>query len=226
MQKLPPPDPLSRALAECAEGGETPLLLLRHGRTRANVERRFVGCMDVPLDEVGRDQAEAVCRRLRSLPRAALYSSPLSRAAQTAEPLGPPRLLPALQELDQGDFEGLLAQEVVPDNPEIFTAWAIDPTDVRVPGGETLRELAARVIPALEDLGRRHGPGVPVVIVTHQMALAVAVLTAVGLPFRFLPYVRQPNTALSLLGWSESGLRVHRLNDHAHLADPTLPLGS
>ena len=217
VQKLPSTDPLSRITAEVAEAGETPLLLVRHGRTRANKERRFVGRMDVPLDEAGHHQAELLARRLRALPRAALYASPLARARQTAEALGEPELVQELMELDQGDFEGLPAAEVVPAHPEIFSAWASDPTDVRVPGGETLRELAGRVLPALEVLGQRHGPGAPVVVVSHQMVLAVTVLSALGLPFRFLRHVSQPNTALTLVGWSRSGVRIHHLNDHAHL---------
>lgn len=219
VQTLPTSDPLSSAAADVAEAGEAPLLLVRHGRTAANAQKLFVGTLDVPLDDEGHRQAALAARRLRALPRAALYSSPLARAMQTAAPLGTPELVGTLKELHQGEFEGQPAMEVVPAHPEIFHAWAQDPTDVRVPGGETLRELAQRVMPTLEELGRRHGPGPPIVVVTHQMVLAVAVLSALGLPFRFLRHVRQPNTALTLMGWSERGFRVHRLNDHAHLED-------
>jgi len=207
-------DPLHIAIDAALHRDETPLVLVRHGRTRANAEQRFVGAMDIPLDELGLAQAGRVCSRLAALEREALYASPLSRAMQTAAPLGEPIQVPELAELNQGAFEGRPAAEVIPEHPEIFAAWATDPTDVRVPGGETLRELSQRVLPALLDLGRRHTG--PVLVFTHQMVLAVTVLSTLGLPFRFLRHVRQPNTAVSVFGVRDEGLYLHRLNDHSH----------
>lgn len=207
---------LTAAIARCKAAGAVPIVTVRHGQTAANKERRFVGAMDVPLDERGLAQARALGARLADLPRQALYSSPLSRAKATAESLGTPALQPSLQELDQGEFEGKPGAEVMSAHPEIFRQWALDPLDVRVPGGETLRELRERALPTVLDLGARHDD--TIVVVSHQMVLATLVLTALDLPFRFLRHVRQGNTAVSVLGVRDGRLSVHHLNDTDHLS--------
>ena len=172
--------------------------------------------MDFPLDDVGLAQAERLADRLRGLSYSALYSSPLSRARTTADALGSPALHGALQELDQGEFEGRPAVEVMSEHPAIFEQWARDPLDVRVPGGENLRELRDRALPLVLELGGRHDD--TIVVVSHQMVLATLVLTALDLPFRFLRHVRQGNTAVSVLGVRGDELSVHHLNDTDHLA--------
>lgn len=207
---------LQGAIDRCRAAGATPIVTVRHGQTAANAERRFVGAMDVPLDDVGLAQAGQLADRLRGLSYSALYSSPLSRARVTASALGTPELDGALQELDQGDFEGRPAVEVMSQHPAIFEQWARDPLDVRVPGGETLRELRERALPAVLELGSRHDE--TIVVVSHQMVLATLVLTALDLPFRFLRHVRQGNTAVSVLGVRDGELSVHHLNDTDHLA--------
>ncbi|MCB9764093.1 MAG: histidine phosphatase family protein [Alphaproteobacteria bacterium] len=221
MQNLASPSPMpvpERRWRDLVSRGEVPLLLVRHGQTAYNQQRRFVGRTDIPLDEDGLHQARRLGERLTGLPRAALYSSPLLRARQTAAALGSPVVVTGLEELDQGELEGLHGQEAFQRYPAFFERWAADPADVRVPGGETLRECQARSLAALADLAHRHEPQLPVVVVAHQMVLASVVLHAVGLPLRFLRLVKQGNTALNLLGWHPArGLRVYRLNDTGHL---------
>ena len=217
-----PPDALFTSWQPLAEAGRVPLLLIRHGRTAANLERRFVGKSDVPLDEVGLRQAELLARRLRDLPRAALYCSPLSRARQTAAALGPPQPVEGLQELDQGAFEGHRGEAMMAAYPEIFEGWLSDPTHVRIPGGETLGECRDRAMSALIAVLEAHVPGPPVLVVAHQMVLATLILSAQGRPLRLVREVKQGNTAVNLMSWGPGGLQVHRLNDTAHLdADPT-----
>lgn len=205
---------------ELAEQGYTPLLLIRHGRTAANAQKRFVGRQDVPLDQEGRAQAARLGERLRALPRSALYSSPLSRAVETARALGEPGTLPDLMELDQGEWEGRLGHEVMREYPDFFAQWVQDPSSLRVPGGETLAECQARAVAAVEALARRHGPGAPVVVVTHQMVLHTLVLHAQGRSLRELRSLKQGNTALNLLGWRADGWAVGVLNDTEHLVVP------
>lgn len=203
-----------------AERGEIPLLLVRHGRTQANIEKRFVGKMDIPLDEHGRGEARLWASRMAHENFAAIYSSPLSRAMQTAQHLGEPKLLASLQELDQGVFEGKKLEELDPALLPFFETWRADPTDAVIPGGESLGQCRDRALAGLQECLRQHQPGPPVVVVTHQMVMASVVLTAVGLPLRFLPLVKHGNTAMALFSWSEDrGFRAVRLNDTEHLAD-------
>ena len=200
-----------------AGDGYTPLLLIRHGRTEANREGRFVGRLDVPLDDEGRVQARALGARLAGLPRQGLFSSPLSRAVETACALGEPTPVPALVELDQGEWEGRLGHEVVREHPAFFAQWARDPSSLRVPGGETLAECQARSVAALEELARHTSPGPPLVVVSHQMVLQTVVLMALRRPLGELRSLRQGNTAINLLGWRSDGWVVSVVNDTTHL---------
>ncbi len=208
---------------DIAKSGEIPLVLIRHGQTRHNAERRFVGCSDPPLDETGLQQAQSLGDALGDLPLGGLYASPLRRAQQTAAPLGTPTTLEGIKELDQGVLEGKKFEEVGQELAAFFHAWARDPAGIRVPGGETLDECQDRAWAALSGLVRSHEPGPPVVILTHQMVLSVVLLRALGLPLRHWRLLKRQNTAVDLLGLRPDGtLTVHELNRTEHLS-PTRP---
>lgn len=208
---------MQNLLRPLADAGFVPLVLIRHGQTASNRERRFVGRMDVPLNETGRKQATALATRLAGMPRQALYSSHLSRAVETARCLGEPTTLEDLQELNQGDWEGRPGHEVMAEFPEFFAQWVKDPAALRVPGGETLAECQQRAVLALEELLSAHRPGDPVVVVSHQMVIHTVVLNALGLPLRQLRKLKQGNTAINLMGYRDGEWRVRRLNDQDHL---------
>ena len=129
-----------------AEAGEIPLLLVRHGRTKANVEKRFVGRTDVPLDAHGRGEAALWAARMKAENRAGLYASPLLRARQTAEALGSAIPLDSLQELDQGNLEGKRFEDLDPALLPFFESWRKDPTNAVIPGGESLGQCRDRVL--------------------------------------------------------------------------------
>lgn len=193
-----------------------PILLVRHGRTRHNAERRFVGRLDVPLDETGQEQAKRWAAAYRDLPIRGVYSSPLTRAKQTAEALAPPTPVQGLQELDQGIFEGRLATEVMAEQPEFFAQWRRDPSSLRIPDGETLAECQTRCFAALTQLAQDAGPGQPIVVVAHQLVLASILLKVLQLPLNMVVRLHQSNTAVNLLSYDGRWL-VHRINDRAHL---------
>ena len=208
---------------DIAKRGEIPLVLIRHGQTRHNAERRFVGCSNPPLDETGLQQAQSLGEALRDLPLGGLYASPLQRTRQTAAPLGTPLILDGIKELDQGELEGKRFEDVGEDLADFFMAWAKDPTGVRVPGGETMDECQERACAALSGLVQAHEPGPPVVVLTHQMVLSVVLLRALGLPLRHWRLLNRQNTAVDLLGLRPDGsLSVHELNRTEHLS-PTHP---
>jgi broad specificity phosphatase PhoE len=161
----------------------TTIVLVRHGETDWNRERRFQGHADTPLNDAGRRQARELAEALGSERLSAVYTSPLRRASETARivagELGlEARELEALREIDVGDWQGMTVDEVRARFPErADVAWRSG-----WPNGETNEELAARVVPALFDLGRRHA-GNRVLGVTHAGPIRAALAAAAGLSY-------------------------------------------
>jgi probable phosphoglycerate mutase len=211
-----------------SEEGAVPILLVRHGQTSWNKERRFLGRSDIPLDQEGQTQAMAVAAAIRHIPLQALYSSPLSRAWGTAEKIAESRELPIqrvqdLQELHQGDLEGHPSHFLAEQYPDFLAAWQKDPTHARCPGGETLDECRVRSIAALRTIMSKHQPGDPVAVVSHRMAIGCIICDVLGLPLRFNTLIGQRNTAINILSWKEGALRLHRLNEASHLDNQPTP---
>jgi len=141
----------------------TELLLVRHGETDWNREHRVQGHTDVPLNAVGRAQAEALAESLADALLAGVYSSDLARARQTAEIVSRHQglavvLEPGLREKNFGSWEGLTDVEIADRFPEsVRGRWG---------DGESTEDVAARVLPAIERIRARH-PGESVLVVSH-----------------------------------------------------------
>ena len=203
--------------------GATPVFLIRHGETQWNRERRFLGRSDVPLNNTGQHQAQLLADRLRAVPFNHVYSSPLTRAVETAGGIGathglPVVRIPGLAELDQGELEGKLAAALVEEYPAFFNSWRRDPTHARIPGGETLAECQARCVAAMHSVLREHTASDTIAIVSHKVAISGIICDAIGLPPRFNMMVHQANTAINVLAWHQDQLKLVRLNDRKHLA--------
>jgi broad specificity phosphatase PhoE len=158
----------------------TTIVLVRHGETDWNRERRFQGHADTHLNDVGRRQALELAEALRDERLGAVYTSPLRRASDTArivaDALGlDVRELAALREIDVGDWQGLTVDEIRARYPErVDVAWRSGWRN-----GETHEQLADRVVPALLELARRH-PGERVLGVTHAGPIRAALMAATG----------------------------------------------
>jgi broad specificity phosphatase PhoE len=153
------------------------ILLARHGETASNRERRFQGRLDVPLNDAGRDQARALAERVKDEPVAALYASPLSRARETAEIVGAalglaPRLDERLVEVDVGDWQTRLKDDVAREDPEGWAAFRAAGEGFRFPGGESLLEQQERVIAALVDITQRRE--LPALVICHRGVIRAA----------------------------------------------------
>lgn len=169
----------------------TTIILVRHGVTDWNQERRFQGQIDIPLNDEGRRQAEATGRRLGAESGreriAAIHSSDLSRAAQTAEPIARALGLPvlhdaSLRERHYGDFEGRTHDEIASELADAWQRWRAREPDFVLPGGgESLRGFHERVEGALLSLAARY-PSATVVAVAHGGVLDCAYRIAAGLP--------------------------------------------
>jgi len=160
--------------------GAVVVALVRHGRTAWNRERRFLGHTDLPLDDQGMAEVQALAGAL-GRPFARVYSSPLARAWQTATALHPePVRVDDLRELSHGDLEGLRATEAMRRWPDFFARWADDPCVTEVPGGESLGACRDRSLAALTRIAEAHRPGTLVAAVTHQLVIAGLTCTLAG----------------------------------------------
>lgn len=154
---------------------KTELILIRHGETDWNRERRMQGQINTPLSDLGRAQAQAVGRRLADLEFDALYSSDLIRAWDTAVPIAQATRRdivcePRLRECAFGLFEGCTYTEMAERYPDEHARFLLREDDYAVPGGESPRQFYQRSLGCLEDIAAKH-PGQRVVVVTHGLVL-------------------------------------------------------
>jgi probable phosphoglycerate mutase len=146
-------------------------LCIRHAQSTMNAVGLWQGQADPPLSEEGREQARELAERLGEGSLSVLVASDLQRARETAEiaacRLGiTTRLEPALRELDVGDWSGLAREEIARRWPEDFARFQAGDLDVRAGGGETRRELRARVVAALRSFQQQYR-GDRIAVVTH-----------------------------------------------------------
>lgn len=202
----------------------TDLVLVRHGQTQANVVGRWHGWSDHPLTPVGRAQAKAVARRLA--PRrgsiAALYTSPLRRALQTAQIIGnvlglDPITMHQLKEINFGELNGVSLEEMEAQYPALYARWQ-DKTDMTFqwPGGERRADFFRRVADACDRILARH-PSETVTIVGHggtiRACLGHLLPDELGQWWRY----SLDNCGVSRVKVEESGAQLLVLNDTDHL---------
>jgi phosphoserine phosphatase len=163
----------------------TEILLARHGETDWNRESRFQGRADPPLNDLGRGQAAGLAETMAGEEVAAIYTSPLRRALETAEVVAQPhQLTPAavegLREVDVGSWEGLTRREVEQRFPEEFHRW-LD-YGQGWDDGETYEQMGRRVIAALEELAWKHNDE-RIIAITHGGPIRAALARAVGMSY-------------------------------------------
>lgn len=166
----------------------TRLYLVRHGETDSNVEGRTQGARDVPLNDLGRRQADAVAAKLSTARLVAVYASTASRALDTAAPIAAAHGLEVradarFAELDQGELDGLTGEELRHEHAEFLHRWRDgDPTDLRMPGGETLGEVQQRMVAGAEEALAGVGGDAAVAIVSHNLALRALLCHILDIP--------------------------------------------
>ncbi|MBC7242501.1 MAG: alpha-ribazole phosphatase [Anaerolineae bacterium] len=198
------------------------LLLIRHGQTLWNAELRYQGQTDVPLNELGRRQAEALGRRLAGETIHAVYASDLQRAVDTAIPLAVPRRLeiikePRLRELNFGEWEGHTFEEIRQRDPEAYQAWLRAPERFSAPGGETDTQLRERVRAWLDEVRAKHDEQT-IAVVAHGGSLIILLQITLGLPSEARWKFRMTHGSISELHLFPDGWAVlARLNDTCHL---------
>ncbi|HJQ27828.1 MAG TPA: histidine phosphatase family protein [Rubrobacter sp.] len=203
------------------------LLLVRHGQSTANAKGIWQGQMEFSLSEEGRGQAGLAARALSREPFEGLYSSPLSRAFETAQIIrdgtrfaGEVIPVSGLSERHGGLLEGHTWEEQERRNPELAKKFLAIPEEERwvLVGAETDEDVIARFDEAITSIHARHPDGARIVIVSHGGVMRAF------LRDRFGPEVlpgaeRAANASITRLQWGDSGLRLLEVASTTHLAE-------
>jgi probable phosphoglycerate mutase len=210
-----------------ATGTPTRLILLRHAQTEHSAQRRYSGRGDVPLTDLGRQQATAAARRLAALDDiVTVVSSPLRRARQTADEVSAATgaeivLENGFTEVDFGAWEGLTFAEAAARDPELHRRWLADPS-VPPPGGESFAEVHRRVRRARDELIAKHG-GATLVLVSHVTPIKALLRMALDAGPSLLYRMHLDLISLSIVEFYPDGhASVRLVNDTCHLHQPQL----
>jgi broad specificity phosphatase PhoE len=206
----------------------TQLLLVRHGQSTWNVQGRVQGWADPPLDDIGREQARRLARRLADERHdvAAIYSSPLARARQTAEEMARALKLilrtdDRLKENNVGQLTGLTGPEIEQQFPDWVAARQASQEWTSPPGGEDRDEFVSRCAAAMADIVANH-PEQTVAVVSHGGTLGVYLAHLLEMPIhRRLPF-QFDNASLSIVKVNERGVRLVKFNDTSHMNHRTV----
>ncbi|HLZ25012.1 MAG TPA: histidine phosphatase family protein [Ktedonobacterales bacterium] len=172
-------------MSESSPRSPTRFILVRHGQAEGNRELRYLGVTDAPLTETGREQARRLVGAVRPFTLAAVISSPLVRARDTARTLADDRGLPVtlrddLREMDFGVWENRTRAAVLAEYPDLLAAWETS-AEVAPPGGETLAAVSTRIVGCANALAATY-PGQTVALVTHVGPIKTFVCAALDLP--------------------------------------------
>jgi broad specificity phosphatase PhoE/ribonuclease HI len=205
-----------------ATGSPTRLLMLRHGQTEHSAQRRYSGRADLPLTELGERQAAAAAARLANTNGvAAVVSSPLRRARQTAEPVADALGVPltvhdGLIETDFGAWEGLTFAEARDRDPDLHTRWLTD-TSLAPPGGESMDAVHRRVRRVRDQLISEHGAAT-LIVVSHVTPIKALLRMALDAGPSLLHRLHLDIASLSVAEFYPDGPATVRLvNDTSYL---------
>ena len=192
------------------------VFLIRHGRTAWNARGLFQGTKDIPLDKTGLFQAEAKAKKAAQIPFDAVWSSPLLRALETARVLAGKKGLKVrvhggLREIEHGEWEGLDAKTVAGRWPGLLGLWHERPDEVVMPGGESLEDVRARALEAMEVVfgeGRES-----VAVVSHDAVIKVLLCSWLGLSLGAFWRFDIGNGSITGVEKTEAGFRLFLLGD-------------
>ena len=211
------------------------LFLVRHAEALANPDLRYLGSQDDPLTARGQWQALQLAQAFAPLALAAVYTSPLTRAVATAQPMAEAHGLslipyPRLVEAAMGTWEGLRRAEILArsaDDAARHQQWEADPT-CAPPGGESLAAVQARVVACVRDLAERHA-GAAVVLVSHVGPIKALLCTAMDVPLTTGQRLFLDSATVSVIDWGahtvlwEAPAIVRLVNAHHHLGWTAVP---
>jgi probable phosphoglycerate mutase len=198
------------------------LIIVRHGESEWNRIGRYQGQLDAPLSDLGGRQAEALAGRLQREPIDAIFASPLQRAAKTAEAIAhyhpdvPFEQTSALLEIDHGDWQGLIAEEVIARYGEGLREWRSHPSRSQMPNGESFSNILKRVLDFKERLCQEYH-GRNVLISTHDVVVKILVADALGMNMDRINRIWVTNASISVIEYGEDLPYLVSLSEACHL---------
>ncbi|MCG8651595.1 MAG: histidine phosphatase family protein [Pirellulales bacterium] len=164
------------------------VLLVRPGATEFDDQGRIKGCLDIPMSDRGREQAESLAEELSDIRVRTIYTSPCESARETAKRLAAGRdvrvkVIDALRNIDHGLWHGKLIDEVRRNHPKVYRQGQEAPDELCPPGGEAIRDAKARVLKAVRKIVRKRGDDMVAFVVPDPMAAVLqSVLSGEEIP--------------------------------------------
>lgn len=203
---------------------QTRIILVRHGECQGNLENRFRGRKDYPLNERGRKQAIELAAELESINPDAIYSSPLKRAMETAAPLARKLSMDVIGEeginnIYLGKWEGRLKSEIAREFPEQWETWINTPEKLLLEDSEPFPSVQKRSLDSLARITEKHR-GQTVVVVSHRTTLKPLVAGALSIPEPYFWKIHFDTASYSvLIHEKQRGFCLYRLNETKHLSE-------
>lgn len=206
-------------------------LIIRHGFSMGNKEKRFSGQMDVALDHIGLEQANSISKYIaENFKVDAIYSSDLIRAYDTVKPLSETLNLPikklfSLREVDVGDWEGKLIEDVKEEFPESFELYRTNPGISRFDGGESYADALERGKLTFEKIAEEN-QGKTVVVATHGGIIRTLRAAWTNTPLeniKDIPHV--PNASITIAEYDNGKANLITIGYTGHLENKTTEEG-
>lgn len=198
------------------------LIIVRHGESEWNRIHRYQGQLDAPLSELGVRQAEALAERLKNERLDQIYTSPLQRAAHTAEAIArhhpdvPYADEPALLEINHGEWQGRYAHEIIEQYAAGLSEWRQHPTRSQMPGGESFSNVLKRSLDFLEAIQARHRDQT-VLVSTHDVVVKILVADALGMNMDRINRIWVTNASISVIEYGDDLPYLVSLSEACHL---------
>lgn len=195
----------------------TKLILIRHGATKWNLEKRYTGFSDLCLHYTGIEQAKLLCKRLKNEVIYKIYSSDRKRAIQTAKIIFKDRKIHKsanLRELHFGIFEGLNYKEIMEKYPVIYRKWLDNPFYINIPKGEKIKDFRKRIINSIKKIISANN-GKTIAIVSHGGAISIFINHILKSKnfWKTIP----GSASLSIVEFNNNKFKIKNLNDISHL---------
>ena len=203
---------------------QTKIILVRHGECQGNIEHRFRGRKDYPLNARGRRQALELAEELKTTFPDAIYSSPLKRAIETAQPIADffsKKIITddGLNNISFGKWEGRLKSEISEEYPNEWKTWLTSPEKLDMEGVEPMSSIRERALASLLRIGARHS-GKTVIVVSHRTTLKPLLAAILTIPEPYFWKIHVDTASYTTLFYSqERGFCLYQLNQTKHLTE-------
>lgn len=209
----------------------TKVYLVRHGQTEWNKKLTFRGRVDIPLNEAGHMEAQALSHALKDKNIEAIYTSPLKRSIETAQPVAKffhLEIVPVqgLIDINYGDWEGLSFHEVKKRYGDQYKKWEKRPDLIRFPNGETLDEAKERSFRAFKNIVKE-SPDKSILIIPHRVINKILLCALLNIGNSHFWEIKQDTGCINLIEYAEDRFVLCTINDTCHLkgiADETVQL--